>query len=90
MSKPARRQCPHDDTRWCPLYHAAHIPDAGGCDDGVLDSGGCAVTRGMDYTAAVGALRATHPGLVEHIEWREAVERAKAQRARNLRLLGLH
>jgi hypothetical protein len=49
-------ECPHPEKRDCPLYRAMH-GGGGGCDDGRLDEGGCAVSRGMDYSAAVAALR---------------------------------
>ncbi len=47
------RRCPRaDDVSRCPLYLAAHV--GGGCDDGRLEEGGCAVDRGlMDYAAEV-------------------------------------
>ncbi|HEX9858796.1 MAG TPA: hypothetical protein VGA75_10615 [Paracoccaceae bacterium] len=85
--------CPYGDIRFCPLYLAAHGPDGGGCDDGRLGEGGCAVGRGfgrgMDYGAALGRLQAAHSGMIaraESAEWQEAAQR---QRARNRRAAGL-
>jgi hypothetical protein len=47
--------CPYSNPEHCPLYIASHL-GAGGCDDGRLAEGGCAVTRGLDYQAALGRL----------------------------------
>lgn len=85
------RRCPHNQVQFCPLYIAAHVPGAGGCDDGRIDDGRCAVDRGrLAYAARVARLRITNPGLVEEAEWRESAARALEQRARNRRLNGLH
>lgn len=84
-------RCPHEDKRFCPLYIAAHIPGAGGCDDGNLAEGTCAVDRGKSfYDAKVCRLRVSHPGLVEDCEWRQDAEKITQQRARNLRAAGIH
>lgn len=48
-------RCPYTEAAHCPLYIASHL-GAGGCDDGRLDEGGCAVTRGLDYETALGNL----------------------------------
>lgn len=84
--------CPHDDKRFCPLYVAAHVAGAGGCDDGKLgEFEGCAVDRGKSfYDAKVCRLRVSHPGLVEDCEWRQDAERLAQQRSRNLRSAGIH
>lgn len=84
-------RCPHEDKRFCPLYIAAHIPGAGGCDDGNLTGGTCAVDRGKSfYDAKVCRLRVSHRGLVEDCEWRQDAEKITQQRARNLRTAGIH
>lgn len=86
-------KCPHANIVNCPLYHAAHAPTefpGCGCDDGNLDQGGCAVDRGMDYTATVAKMRAIDPRFIAQMEWREAAEHIKEQRARNMRLSGVH
>lgn len=83
--------CPHADIRFCPLYHASHTAEGGGCDDGKLDGGnGCAVTRGLDYGHAVAALWQANPQLVAEAAFLENEENARQQRARNMRAAGLH
>lgn len=82
--------CPHDDVRACPLYRAAHIGGAGGCDDGRLAEGGCAANRGLDYDRAVAVLRSTHPRIVAEAEWQAAKLRITDQQVRNRRSAGLH
>lgn len=82
-------KCPHGDVFYCPLYHASHMA-AGGCDDGKLESGTCAVKRGMNYRAALERLRVEHPGVVERLAFLEEANEARIQRARNLRLAGIH
>lgn len=86
----AATACPHRDIAHCPLYHAAHTGDGGGCDDGQLHTDQCAIARGLDYAQAVANLRITHPGLVERLEWNVENAARKQQRARNLRAAGLH
>jgi hypothetical protein len=88
MMKP---RCPHADIQHCPLYIAAHTAKGIGCDDGKWEPGaGCAISRGKNYRAEVERVRMIEPGLVERAEWNESAEKAKAQRARNLRLNGIH
>ena len=86
--------CPHKDVRFCPLYLASHggkaFNGARGCDDGSLDEGGCGVDHGYDYHELVGRMKALAPGYVEQLKWREELEEAKAQRARNMAAAGLH
>jgi hypothetical protein len=83
--------CPHADIRDCPIYHAAHVANAGGCDDGrLLEGGGCAVSRGMNYEHALGRLRVTHPKLVADCEWNAALRARQSQRDRNMRSAGVH
>lgn len=83
--------CPHEDKRFCPLYIAAHVPGAGGCDDGQLGGGTCAVDRGKSfYDAKVCRLRLSHPGLVEDCEWRADLDQRQKQMARNMRSASLH
>lgn len=82
--------CPHHDIRFCPLYHASHEGDGFGCDDGGLADGHCAVARDLDYDMAVGKLRGAKPGYVERIEWNASLAESKEQRARNMRVNGIH
>lgn len=81
--------CPHANPRHCPLYLAAHSP-AGGCDDGRLAEGGCAVDRGLDYAGAVAALRIAHPRVVADAEWSAGLDQINDQRRRNMRAAGVH
>ncbi len=60
-----------------------------GCDDGDWVNG-CAVARGLDYQAQIAAMRITHPGYVEQIEWNADLRERKAQQRRNMRALRLH
>lgn len=85
-------RCPHANILHCPLYLAAHIPKPGygGCDDGRLDEGGCAVDRDMDYVEAVARLRAVDPRLVAELEFEEQADEMRKTRARNMRLAGIH
>lgn len=75
----------HSDCYYCPLYHAAHDPaiSAWGCDDGQLDTGACAVTRGTrDYATSLAHLMAKAPRLVAGLRFKEEAAWAAAQRAR--------
>lgn len=82
-------KCQHDDVQFCPLYIAAH-GTGHGCDDGRLGEIGCAVDRGMRYTAELELIRVKCPGLIEQAEWRCAMTRREVQRSHNLRLNGIH
>jgi len=82
-------KCPHTDVHFCPLYVASHMA-AGGCDDGKLETGACAIARGMHYRQMVEFLRVSVPGLVERLEFLETGAAAKKQHSRNLRLNGIH
>lgn len=82
--------CPHDDIAFCPLYHAAHEAGRHGCDDGQLGFGGCAVSRGMDYSTALAKLSAAKPQLVAEVEWAQMIAERRSQRNRNQRLNGIH
>ena len=82
--------CPHADTRFCPLYLAAHLPTGLGCDDGQLSGWEpCGVARGVSYAENVAKIRVLHLGLVEQLEWKQMAEERAAQRQRNLRAAGL-
>lgn len=83
-------RCPHDDIRFCPLYHAAHEGWGLGCDDGKLGSGKCAVARGLSYIGAVKKIRKQHPGYVERIEKAMFDEESERQRRRNMRHAAVH
>jgi len=86
----ADTKCPHADILHCPLYHAAHIAGAGGCDDGKLDQGGCAVNRGMDYHKEVKRLEIEQFQLVAECEFNQRWHERNEQRKRNMRAAGLH
>lgn len=82
--------CPHAEAQDCPLYHAAHAANAGGCDDGQLTPDTCAADRGLDYEGAVQRLRVTHPEIVAHCEWNADLRRRQGQRRRNMVASGVH
>lgn len=68
-----------------------HVPGGPSCDDGLINDGRCGVARGrVSYRAAVETLRVLQPGLVEGCAWREMLRDRQDQRARNLRLNGIH
>lgn len=81
--------CPHKNILDCPLYLAAHIANAIGCDDGRLHESGCAVDRRLNYDKAVAAFRATHPREVAIVEFQRDVRMSSEQRARNMRDAGI-
>lgn len=83
-------RCPHGDVRWCPLYYASHEGDGCGCDDGNLEAGDCAVSRGLDYGVALAKLTAANPRLVAEVEWMRVLAERRAQVNRNMRLNGVH
>ena len=82
------KRCPHNDVRFCPLYLAAHTA-SGGCDDGRLGEGGCAVTRGLSYANERKRLEVAEFHLVARAEFDERQEARRQQAARNMRLCGL-
>lgn len=89
-----RRRCPHEDIRFCPLYHAAHggaeFNGAKGCVDTDAEPWACAVDQGrMDYVRAAGAMRARVPGYIEQLEWTHEAEQSAEQRKRNMRAAGI-
>ena len=84
------KRCPHADIQFCPLYHAAHIAGAGGCDDGQLGEGGCAVSRGMDYRQAVKRLEVTQFAMMAELEFKQRQNERREQQRRNLQAAGLH
>ena len=77
------RRCPHARIQFCPLYVAAHVPNGGGCDDGHIHDGRCAVDRGMDYGCELARIRGKDPRLVAMLAFNEDAAIATAQRARN-------
>jgi hypothetical protein len=83
-------RCPHRFILFCPLYVAAHMGEGLGCDDGKMDDGVCAVARGQSYVRSLELLRVKCPGLVETLEWKEAVDDRGQQIRRNVRAAGLH
>lgn len=83
--------CPHEMIQFCPLYVAAHEAGGLGCDDGRLgEHDGCAVTRKLNYGAALKRLVEVKPELVEECALAEYAEQARRQRERNTRLNGIH
>lgn len=84
-----RKNCPHEDVQYCPLYVASHGTGLG-CDDGELGSGNCAVARKMNYKREVQLVRVKVPGLVETCEWQEQLAARRDQQSRNIRLNGIH
>lgn len=83
-------ECPHACIEFCPLYVAAHECGGFGCDDGRLQEGGCAITRGLDYGQALAKLSQAKRALV--LECAEAENRQMKieQRRRNMKNLNLH
>ena len=79
--------CPHDHIRFCPLYIAAHIAGAPGCDDGRLAEQTCAVARDMDYAQARATLAAQRPRLVAEAAFLEAAHQARRGRPRHHQLV---
>ncbi|GLK72588.1 hypothetical protein KHC23_07695 [Ancylobacter dichloromethanicus] len=90
MPRKPSAACPHDQAQDCPLYWASHGAGGLGCDDGELWRGGCAVDRGLDYTAALARLQSRNPRLVAECAWRREARAARAQGFRNMRAAGLH
>ena len=88
----SKTKCPHSNITDCPLYHAAHDADMPfGCDDGqLMNWDGCAVARGMDYDGKIAAMRISHPGYAERIEWNKDARERTELRKRNMRLLRIH
>lgn len=82
-------KCPHELVQYCPLYVAAHIAGAGGCDDGKLELGTCAVSRGLDYAKRLAELERTQFEMVARCQWAEKAAAAKRQIEANMRAAGL-
>lgn len=82
--------CPHKNIQFCPLYVAAHMQNANGCDDGRLGEGECGVARGQSYERSVAALVAVEPRLVAELRFSEEAADSKQQRARNMALNRIH
>lgn len=83
-------KCPHENVAYCPLYVASHRPELSGCDDGRLAEGGCAVSRGMNYSESVKKLLASAPTLQALCQFDEKQDAAHKQCSRNMRLNGIH
>ena len=84
--------CPHKNIVHCPLYVAAHDADLClyGCHDGHAEEG-CAVKRGaMEYRSAAMRLAAVAPRLVAELSFAADIAAAREQRARNMRMSGIH
>ncbi len=84
--------CPHENIVHCPLYVAAHDASLAPltCIKGDWEEG-CAVARDkLDYTKAVGRLRARAPRIVAECEFRQEADRIREQQRRNMRAAGLN
>lgn len=85
--------CPHKRIEYCPLYVESHTGRGMGCVSGEEDGplAVCRVGRGeLRYEEAVAKLRAVDPHLVAQCEWNERAAAIREQRARNMRLAGVH
>lgn len=88
-------RCPHDHVQFCPLYVVAHEQRAEllrlTCCSGDMLMEGCAVERGtMDYRRQVALVASIDPRMVATVRFNEEARAAKDQKARNLRLAGIH
>lgn len=85
------RKCPHGNKIYCPLYRASHECDVAkySCDDGKLDTGQCAVGRGMSYDKAIAHLNVLRADIVATCRFQETAAEDRAQHLRNLRAAGL-
>lgn len=84
------RNCPHEDIQFCPLYVAAHETAGLGCAKGLTEEG-CGVANGvLDYGRQLARLVAADPEMVTERAMAEFEAERKAQRARNLRVNGIH
>lgn len=86
-------RCPHAWIEYCPLYVGSHTGRGLGCVDGNEDGplALCRVGRGeIQYAEAVAKLRAVDPRLVAQCEWNESAAAIREQRARNMKLAGVH
>lgn len=85
------KKCPHADIRFCPLYHASHVGDGHGCDDGKAGGwDGCGVSRAMDYGRLLADLARVSPEIIKLCAEAENAEMSRQQRARNMKAAGLH
>jgi hypothetical protein len=83
------RSCPHERIQYCPLYVESHYARGLGCVDDPC--GDCLVTRGkMDYAAQVEVVRAVDPRMIAQLAFAEQAAASREQRARNMRLAGIH
>lgn len=88
-----RKRCPHEQIKYCPLYHAAHESTGGlHCVDADADGfNGCAVDRGkLKYDQVYAGLNIAFPRIVADCEWVEAKELRGKQIDRNVRMNGIH
>ena len=84
-------RCPHHALiQHCPLYAAGHSGGRLGCVDDMAKP--CRVARGlMDYADQVERVRVHgERGLVARCAFNEDAHRMREQRARNMRLNGVH
>lgn len=82
-------KCPHEHIQYCPLYVESHNCRGLGCVDYMHKD--CRVARGAwNYTKAIDALREVDLPLVAKIQFSEIAFYCREQRARNMRLLGIH
>lgn len=84
-----RADCPHARISHCPLFVESHNTRQLGCVDRMDDD--CQVVRGlMDYDEAVAKLEQVDPLVVAHCEYLERAFEKSQQRARNMRVNGIH
>lgn len=82
-------KCPHARIQFCPLYVESHHTRGFGCVDDAATP--CRVERGkMSYAKAIAQLSGVDARLVATLAFNEDAHRRAAQRARNLRLNGVH
>jgi hypothetical protein len=86
---PRRKRCPHDRIEHCPLYVESHNTRLMGCVDDVAEP--CVVERGKrKYEKLLANLSVADPRLIAMCRFSEEASKVREQRARNLRLNGIH
>ncbi len=90
----SRGKCPHDRIQYCPLYIGMHIVGGPSCwpknGSDPMDKG-CAVEQGLaQYETLVSAFFRAHSAMFAEITLAERAYENGEQRARNMRLSGVH
>lgn len=86
-------KCPHNRIQHCPLYVGMHIAGGPSCwpKRGDPEQDGCAVEQGeAGYEELVAEFWRAHPKDFTEVTLAEREYEAKEQRARNMRLSGIH